>query len=101
MRGMKTIGWAFLASALLFAPAAWADVIVHNQDGRAWQVAVRHNDSVITSELPARSSMVLDDDATSIQLRDTRGEPVGQAVPVADGDRFTLKRGKLLRASSE
>jgi len=99
---MKKIRWVFLASALLAAPAvARADVVVHNLDGRSWHLAVRHTDSVMTTDLPARASMVLDDDATSIQLRDARGEPVGQPMPVADGDRFTLKRGKILRASSQ
>ena len=84
--------------AVVAAPAvAHADILVHNLDGHTWELAVRHPDSTLDTEVPGHGYMVLADGASTVQLRDKEGNAVGAAVDVADGDKLTVKNGKIAR----
>lgn len=86
-----------LLAAMAFSAVASADILLENKDGHAWQIAIRHPVSTVTTEVPARGFMVLSEGALSVQIRDKSGNDVGKAVDVADGDRVTVKNGRLTR----
>src|SRR5438270_13667754 len=87
-----------LALMLLSFPAvAQADILVHNLDGHAWSIAVRHSSSTLNTEVPARGFMVLADGATTVQLQDRQGNVGGQPTDVEDGDQLAVKSGKIVR----
>ena len=84
--------------ALLAAPAvAHADILVHNLDGHTWELAVRHPTSTLMTEVPKHGFMVLSDGASTVQLQDANGNAVGAAIDVDDGDKLTVKNGRLTR----
>ena len=93
---MKIVPLAVLALASLPA-IAHADILVHNLDGHTWEIAVRHPHSTLMTEVPKHGFMVLSDGASTVQLQDANGNAVGSAVDVEDGDKLTVKNGKIVR----
>ena len=84
--------------ALVSLPAvAQADILVHNLDDHTWELAVRHPHSTLMTEVPKHGFMVLSDGASTVQLQDEKGNAIGSAVDVDDGDKLTVKNGKLIR----
>lgn len=91
----------FVAAAGLALPAvASADIILKNKDGKKYQIAVRHSVAVSSTEVPARSYLIVTDGAETVQLRDLEGNPKGDPIVVADGDRLEVKGGKLTKTAS-
>ena len=90
-----------VAAGLAALPAAAsADIILKNKDGRSYEIAVRHSVSTTRTTVPARSYLIVTEGAQTVQLRDGEGNPVGEPLEVADGDRLELSRGKLKKTSS-
>lgn len=88
-------------AALAFLPAtATADIILKNKDGRSHQIAVRHSVSTTTTTVPPRSYLIVTEGALSVQLRDSEGNPKGERIELADGDRLELSGGKLKKTGS-
>ena len=93
---MKILPLAVLA--LVSLPAiAHADILVHNLDGHTWEIAVRHPHSTLMTEVPKHGFMVLSDGASTVQLQDANGNAVGSPMDVEDGDKLTVKNGKIVR----
>lgn len=89
------------AAGLAVLPAtASADIILKNKDGRSYEIAVRHSVSTTRTTVPARSYLIVTEGALSVQLRDSDGNPKGELIELADGDRLELSRGKLKKTGS-
>ena len=89
------------ASLLFLVPAAaQADIILKNKDGRAYQIAVRHSVATTRTDLPARSYLIVTEGAETVQLRDKEGNPKGEVITVADGDRLEVRGGKLTKTAA-
>lgn len=92
---------AVAAAALFLLPAlAHADIILKNKDGKSYQIAVRHSVAVTRTDLPARSFLIVTEGAQTVQLRDEEGNPKGDVIAVADGDRLEVSGGRLTKTAS-
>ncbi len=89
------------AAGLFLLPGiAHADIILNNKDGRSYQIAVRHSVAVTRTDLPARSYLIVTEGAETVQLRDAGGNPKGEVIAVADGDRLEVRAGRLTKTAS-
>ena len=91
---------ASLAAFVLSPALAHADIVLKNRDGRSYTIAVRHSVATTSTKLPGGSYMIVSDGAETVQLRDLDGNPKGEPITVADGDRFEVRHGKLTKTSA-
>lgn len=92
---------ALVAASLFLMPAlAGADIILKNKDGRSYQIAVRHSVATTRTAVPARSYLIVTEGAETVQLRDKDGNPTGEVIAVADGDRLEVEDGRLVKTAA-
>ena len=97
---MRILAIVAAVTGLLLPAVASADIILKNKDAKKYQIAVRHSVAVSATEVPAKSYLIVTDGAETVQLRDAEGNPKGEPITVADGDRLEVKGGKLTKTAS-
>ena len=91
---------AALAAGIFLPGIAGADIILKNKDGKAYQIAVRHSVATTRTDVPAKSYLIVTEGAETVQLRGSDGEPKGDIITVADGDRLEVRAGRLVKTAS-
>lgn len=88
--------------ALLAVPAtASAEIILKNKDRKPYEVAIRHSVATKTMTIPAGSYLIVSEEALTVQLRDSAGNPKSEPLEVTDGDRIEVRAGKLVKKPSD
>ncbi len=78
---------------LLFATAAAASgVRLHNKDGKAYKLYVKHRGSAVHTSIGARTVTNICSSACTIRIKDT-----GSEISAAPGDKVVIKGGALTR----